>query len=330
MTEQSSKASLYRKIAEVAAQVPIVKPTGYNPDVKKPYADVDDIAGALKPLLEERQLSITMHVNQVRREATGEETKNGNRYMLTTLECSFVIADGETGETAIFPWAAEASDHMKDKGLPKALTIARRTFLLHTFHVIAGDEKQLWSGEQGASYGAQRAVELTRRPTAGTVGSIQKEYETSSRLPVSAKEAPVNPQSQGDWASMLKAAWMEEQERGGFVPANELAIDLDNPEEATIDRIKALGKLSKARLIELRKKDKELQPASDYTRATLIDHLKNKWREEGQLGGIIPAADVAYDLDNEEETPHELIWTLGKRAAARVKELKASQELQPA
>lgn len=243
MTEQSSKAALYRKIAAVAALVPIVKPTGYNPDVKKPYADVDDIAAALKPLLEERQLSITMHINQIQRTDTGQETKYGNRFILTTLECTFVIADGETGETAVFPWIAEASDHMKDKGLPKALTIARRTFLLHTFHVIAGDEKQLWTSAQYSD-----PEQEDRKPA--------KPAEKPAK-PAEKPAAPPNgtpqPQTREDWATALKALWEEEKARGGTIPAAEIAIDLDDPAEAPVEKIKELGKKSKARIIELRK-----------------------------------------------------------------------------
>lgn len=231
MTEQNSKAALYRKIAEIAAQVPIVKPTGYNPDVKKAYADVDDIAGTLKPLLEERQISITMHINQVQRADTGEATKYGSRFFLTTLECTFVIADGETGETAAFPWFAEASDHMKDKGLPKALTIARRTFLLHTFHVIAGDEKQLWSSDQGATYDPPQKAPV-------------KATEKAQDAPKPAKR----PVTREELADKLRVLWRREVELGTAAPAADIAIDLDNPAEATIERITQLGKAAAARV----------------------------------------------------------------------------------
>lgn len=70
--------------------------------------------------------------------------------------------------------------------------------------------------------------------------------------------API-PQTRDEWAELLKASWLEEKNRGGVVPANELAIDLNNPEEATIERIKELGKLSKARLVAMQKQ--EPQPA---------------------------------------------------------------------
>lgn len=239
MTEQSnSKASLYRKIADVAAHVPIVKPTGYNPDVKKAYADVDDIAGALKPLMEARQLSITMHINQVQRADTGETTKYGSAYVLTTLECTFVIADGETGEVALFPWVAEASDHMKDKGLPKALTIARRTFLLHTFHVIAGDEKQLWSGDQGASYDDRAAQK--QQPQKAPVKAPEK--PAAAKLP----DGPIAAAPKR--IAALKTLWEREKDIGIETPPTDLAIDLDNPEEATVDRVNELGKAAAARI----------------------------------------------------------------------------------
>ena len=75
--------------------------------------------------------------------------------------------------------------------------------------------------------------------------------------PTKAPEKPANgtpkPQTREDWASALKSMWEEEKAYDGTIPAAEIAIDLDDPDEATIEKIKELGKASKARLIELRK-----------------------------------------------------------------------------
>lgn len=169
MTEQTTRASLFTKLAIISAAIPPIKPTGYNQDTKKAYADADDITAALKPLLGQHNIAIVMQINNAVREDTGQRTGSGSPYIRTSLDCTFIIADGETGETIVCPWSAEAADHMKDKGLPKALTIARRTFLIHTFGLMTGEERQLWEKEERAETSQpQRQAAAPAQPTNGS------------------------------------------------------------------------------------------------------------------------------------------------------------------
>ena len=98
----------------------------------------------------------------------------------------------------------------------------------------------------------QNAVRKANEREAKARGDAARALEGSEKPPAPANGTP-KPQSREDWATALRTAWNEEKAHGGEVPADEIAIDLDDPEEATIEKIKALGKLSKARLIELRK-----------------------------------------------------------------------------
>lgn len=123
-------------------------------------------------------------------------------------------------------------------------------------------DKLGWTSEVMGIYAQEHDVDLaavTKSQAGILIEGMQKILDTPKK-PAKAPEkpaAPANgtpqPKSREDWASSLRAAWNEEKAYGGEIPALELAIDLDDPDEATIDVIKALGKQSKARLIELRK-----------------------------------------------------------------------------
>lgn len=250
MIEQPNKASLYRKIAAVAGAIDRVGKDGYNPQLKYKYATPATIMEAVKPLLAEHRLAIVPMINAVIKEPTGSKTQSGAEKVITRVEMSYVILDGETGESLSCAWVGEGED-WSDKGIAKAQTIALRTFLIQLFQIPSGDEEIDPDAAQkpvqrGAAYEPRQAPSAPHKP---------------------AQPATATPQSREDWITALKAAWLEEKERGGFVPGNEMAIDFDNPEDATIERIKELGKLSKARLIRLRAADKagadekELQPA---------------------------------------------------------------------
>jgi hypothetical protein len=64
---------------------------------------------------------------------------------------------------------------------------------------------------------------------------------------------------------------------------------------------------------------------SQPSRAKLIEAVKAVWKEEKDLGGKAPAAELAYDLDDERETPSEKLIELGKAARARVNAIKAAR-----
>lgn len=247
MTDPVSKATLYRKIAAVAGAIDRVGKDGYNPQLKYKYATPATIMEAVKPLLAEQNLAIVPMMHGVIKEPTGSKTQSGAEKVLTRVEMNYVIIDGETGESLSCAWVGEGED-WSDKGIAKAQTIALRTFLIQLFQIPSGDEEtdadaSHKTAQRGATYDTQQSAKLA---------------PTAPPQPAQHATAPV-PQSREDWVSALRSTWAEENERGGFVPANELAIDLNDPADATIERIKELGKKSKARIIKLR--NKELQPA---------------------------------------------------------------------
>lgn len=241
MTEPTNKAGLYRKIAAIAGAIGRVEKDGYNPQLKYKYATPATVMGAVKPLLADHHMAIVPMVNQVIKEATGSKTQGGAEKVITRVEMTYLILDGESGESLSVPWAGEGED-WSDKGIAKAQTIALRTFLIQLFQIPSGDEID---PDAGQSQPAQRGATYAPSPRQQPAKATDKPAAPANGTP--------KPQSREDWATALRAAWNEEKVYGGEIPPLEVAIDLDDPEEATIDVIKTLGKQSKARLIELRK-----------------------------------------------------------------------------
>lgn len=195
LNDAEMRAQLAGKLMRVTRDVASVKPTGYNADIRKAYADVDDVANAVMPFLIREGIELAMIVEKIERFDTGDATSRGSAFFVTRLFMTFILTDSETGYQSIRPWVAEAADHMKDKGIPKALTIARRTFMLHTFQIIAGEEKSLWS-DSPAPEAAQRNqpapeaqyTEPARRPATGTGQPAQQPAQRAPARPAPASQ----------------------------------------------------------------------------------------------------------------------------------------------
>lgn len=241
MTEQSSKAALYRKIAAVAGAIEAVEKDGRNKDQGYRYATPASVMSAVKPLMAAQSLAIVPCLVHFEAIDTGQTSRSGTPYILNRVAMQYLIVDGESGEDMTVPWQAQAGTYGDDKGLAKAQTIALRTFLIQLFQIPAEDPE-------------------TDPDAAGRAPERRASYDPPRQQPVKPAEKPAAPpngtplpQSRGDWANALKALWEEEKARGGTIPAAEIAIDLDNPDDAPVEKIKELGKKSKARIIELRK-----------------------------------------------------------------------------
>lgn len=60
---------------------------------------------------------------------------------VTTVDLRFQIYDIETGYSLRLPWAGRGED-VADKGIAKALTDARKTFLIQQFNIARGDDTE--------------------------------------------------------------------------------------------------------------------------------------------------------------------------------------------
>lgn len=130
---------LYRKLAEVMAEVENVGKDGRNDFHKYDYATAEAVLRALrKPLMTRNVVVIPSLIGIDEREFT---TPKGKPSVLTTARIKFTFVDGDTGETCVCEWAG-AGDDPADKGLYKAYTGAVRTFLRTTFLLPQGEDPE--------------------------------------------------------------------------------------------------------------------------------------------------------------------------------------------
>lgn len=250
MDNTEQRAKLYRKIALIAGAVQSVPKDGYNPQLKYRYATPATIMEAVKPLLADQQLAIVPMVAEVVKELTGGKTQSGAEKVLTRVVMSYVILDGETGESLTCAWVGEGED-WSDKGIAKAQTIAMRTFLINLFQIPSGDED--------TDPDTQPGQRQPQRPAS---------YEPPQKAPArpaekahDAQKETKPPMTRADLETALQSMWIEEEERGGTIPPEEKAWAKELS-KADNEQIRLLGRLSKARLVKLRKEQKqEQQPA---------------------------------------------------------------------
>lgn len=164
MTEQTNKASLYRKLAAVAGEIETVEKDGRNKDQGYTYATPASVFRALKPLLAKHKLAIVPMQSTRQDIDTGRTSRSGTPYILTAVDMSYVVVDGESGESITASWSGVAGAYGDDKGNAKAQTIALRTFLIQLFQIPAEDAE---SDPDAASHAPiQERQQPTRRDRA--------------------------------------------------------------------------------------------------------------------------------------------------------------------
>ena len=152
--------SLYRKLAEITAEVSGVEKDGTNTFHKYSYTSAEAMLRALRGPLSSRGVALLPSVVDVsERDIT---TSNGKSSTITTVRMSFTFVDGETGETHACEWAGQGDDPA-DKGLGKAYTNAVKTFLREAFLIPQGDDPE---ADTKTDERASQRVSASRSPAA--------------------------------------------------------------------------------------------------------------------------------------------------------------------
>lgn len=131
----SPRATIYRKIAAVAAAVTHVEKSGWNSDKNYSYATPGDIFSALKPHMGEQSLSILPRLLSSEVLDTGATSSKGNRYTIVRVQMQYAIVCGDSDAEIVLDWQGQAGNWGDDKGLASAQTICTRTFLIHLFQL---------------------------------------------------------------------------------------------------------------------------------------------------------------------------------------------------
>jgi hypothetical protein len=133
MTDTSSNATLYKKMAAVMGALKRVPKEGTNAHFGYKYARAEDVADEIRAQLAAQNIAFFAEI--VSKQLDGS---------MWIVDFVFTFACGDTGATISKAWSSEAvaanSKGRDDKGLNKAATAAEKYFLLKTFIVSTGDE----------------------------------------------------------------------------------------------------------------------------------------------------------------------------------------------
>lgn len=132
------QTSLLQKILEAAKAVGVIEKDKRNAFHKYDYASIETIAAATgQELLSRGVLLIAAEDETTDRQ---RQTNQGEA-TVTTVKLSFRFIDVETGESLTIPWVGRGEDPA-DKGVSKALTDARKTFLIQQLNLVRGDDPE--------------------------------------------------------------------------------------------------------------------------------------------------------------------------------------------
>lgn len=130
---------LYKKLAEVMAEIGMVHKKGWNDFHSYHYVTEADLVDAVREKLAERHVVLIPSVSAL--DERGVTSDKGKQSTITTVHVDFTFCDGDTGETHTASWAGSGDDPA-DKGLYKAYTGAVKYFLMKSFLIPTGDDPE--------------------------------------------------------------------------------------------------------------------------------------------------------------------------------------------
>lgn len=153
------KVALLTKLHAATKAIGAIEKGSENTFHHYKYASIEDIVtGTREQLLEHGLLILagkSAHEERMRQTNQGEST-------VTTVELTFSIFDIETGYSLELAWMGRGDDPA-DKGVAKAMTDARKTFLVQQLNIARGDDTEADpSTDERSGY----------RSTSGTVNMV--------------------------------------------------------------------------------------------------------------------------------------------------------------
>jgi hypothetical protein len=142
--------SLHQKLLAAIKAVGVVEKDGRNAFHKYSYSSIEAIVAATEDALAEQGLLIIAGQETI---SDRQRQTNQGESTVTTIELAFQIIDTETGQRLEIPWAGRGEDPA-DKGVAKAFTDARKTFLIQQLNLRRGEDTEADEGtDQRSSSG---------------------------------------------------------------------------------------------------------------------------------------------------------------------------------
>lgn len=124
---------IYGKLLEVQKRVKSVAKHGYNSFNKYAYATFADVLDAVRPHLEELELTLTVSVEPLNNEFTFAE--DGKYYTISSCVASATLVCVEDGSSVTVNAPGMSADKQGDKACFKAVTGAKKYAVLGLFNL---------------------------------------------------------------------------------------------------------------------------------------------------------------------------------------------------
>jgi hypothetical protein len=134
----AAPSSLARKLLEAAQAVGVIEKDKRNAFHNYDYASIEAIAAATGEALLSRGVLLLAGEDET---SDRQRQTNQGEATVTTVRLTFRFLDVETGESLSIPWVGRGEDPA-DKGVSKALTDARKTFLIQQLNLVRGEDTE--------------------------------------------------------------------------------------------------------------------------------------------------------------------------------------------
>jgi hypothetical protein len=185
--------NLLLKLIAVQAAIGPIEKDSENTFHHYKYASIEGIVTATREELIKQKVLILAG-----EESTDERQRQTNQgeATVTTVHLNYTIIDAETGEKLVIPWLGRGEDPA-DKGVSKALTDARKTFLIQQLNIARGDDTEGDPTTDERSHGQSDTVNLVadakglrddalnRVLVAAGLPASQKPFGAFTRIPAS-------------------------------------------------------------------------------------------------------------------------------------------------
>lgn len=130
--------NLLLKLIAVQAAIGTVEKDSENKFHHYSYVSIEGIVLATRDALIAQKILILASEDST--EERQRQTTQGEA-TVTTVHLNYTIIDAESGEKLVIPWLGRGEDPA-DKGVSKALTDARKTFLIQQLNIARGDDTE--------------------------------------------------------------------------------------------------------------------------------------------------------------------------------------------
>jgi hypothetical protein len=166
---------LLQKLLEACREIGVVEKDSRNTFHKYDYTSIEGVVGAVRDPLLER--GILLFAGQETITDRQRQTNQGEA-TVTTIELTFRFMDAETGEAIEIPWVGRGEDPA-DKGVSKALTDARKTFLIQQLNLVRGDDTEADPKTDNRGYGSPSGVNMTEAARGLTNAQLKRALVTA-------------------------------------------------------------------------------------------------------------------------------------------------------